>query len=80
MLITLIGLALGGFIFPRYQMPPAIRMIGNLFPLTYFIPIARGLITKGVSVQLLWEHVAALFIYSLVIMSAATRAFRRQLD
>jgi len=80
MLIVLIGLALGGFIFPRYQMLPVIRMIGNLFPLTYFIPIARGLITKGASIQVMWEHIAALIGYSLIIMGAATRAFRRQLD
>lgn len=80
MLIMLIGLVLGGFIFPRYLMPPAIRVIGNLFPLTHFIPIARGLMTKGVSIQDLWGYVAALVIYVLVIMGVAIRAFRRQLD
>jgi ABC-2 type transport system permease protein len=33
-MITLLGTVLGGFIFPRYTMPPLIRIAGNLFPLT----------------------------------------------
>ncbi len=80
MLIMLIGLVLGGFIFPRYLMPPAIRIIGNLFPLTYFIPIARGLITKGVVIDVLWEQIAALAIYVVAIMAIALAAFRPRLE
>ena len=80
MLIMLIGLVLGGFIFPHYLMPPAIRIIGNLFPLTYFIPIARGLITKGVVIDVLWEQIAALAIYVVAIMAIALAAFRPRLE
>jgi ABC-2 type transport system permease protein len=79
-LLMLLGLVLGGFIFPRYLMPPAIRIVGNLFPLTYFIPIARGIITKGIGIEYLWEQVAALLIYILIIMFVAIRAFRQELD
>lgn len=80
MLIMLIGLVLGGFMFPRYLQPLPIRIIGNLFPLTYFIPIARGIITKGVGISYMWEEVAALAIYGAVIMIVAVRAFRQELD
>ncbi len=55
MLIMMVSLLLGGFIFPRYTMPPVIRMIGNLFPMTYFVPIARGIITKGVGFSMCWR-------------------------
>ena len=79
-LIMLIGLVLGGFMFPRYLMPPAVRIVGNLFPLTYFIPIARGIVTKGVGLEYLWEEVAALLIYIILTMFFAIRAFRRGLD
>ena len=78
--ITMVGIVLGGFIFPRYTMPPLIRVIGNLFPLTYFIPIARGIITKGVGIAFLWEQVAALFIYVVVMMLISTRAFNQGLE
>jgi drug efflux transport system permease protein len=79
-LIMLIGLVLGGFMFPRYLMPPAIRIVGNLFPLTYFCPIARGIVTKGVGMESLWEQVAALSIYVVLVMFFSVRAFRRGLD
>ena len=80
MLIMLIGLVLGGFMFPRYLMPPWIRIVGNLFPLTYFIPIARGIITKGVQIDYLWEQVIALSIYVVIMIVLAVRAFRQELD
>lgn len=82
MLITmmLLGVVLGGFIFPRYAMPPVLRWAGNLFPLTYFIPIARGIVTKGVSIDFLWGQVAALLVHTLIIVLAAIRAFKPRLE
>jgi ABC-2 type transport system permease protein len=77
---TLIGIMLGGFIFPRYTMPPIIRFAGNLFPLTYFIPISRGIITKGIGIEFLWEQVAVLLIYVVLVVFLATRAFKPGLD
>ena len=79
-MMMLLGLVLGGFIFPRYAMPAAIRIVGNLFPLTYFIPIARGIITKGVPLEFLWEQIVALLVYIVVIMVFAVRAFNQGLD
>ena len=79
-MFTLVGIVLGGFVFPRYAMPPAIRAIGWLFPLTYFIPLSRGIITKGVGVEFMWGQVGALFVYVVVIMIFAARAFKEGLD
>jgi len=79
-LIMLVGLVLGGFMFPRYLQPTWVRIIGNLFPLTYFIPIARGIVTKGVGLNYIWEQVVALLIYVVVVMLLSIRAFRRDLD
>ncbi len=80
LMITLIGLVLGGYIFPRDTMPTLLRLLGNLFPLTYFIPIARGIISKGVGVKFLWDQVAALLVYIIIIMGSASRAFKQGLD
>jgi len=79
-MFTLVGLVLGGFIFPRYTMPQVVRIIGNLFPLTYFIPISRGIITKGIGIEFIWEQVVAMFIYIIAIMALASRAFKQGLD
>ncbi len=80
MALALVGLLLGGFMFPRDAMPDALRLIGNLFPLTYFIPISRGIITKGIGITFLWEQVVALLIYVVVVMGVAARLFRQSLD
>jgi ABC-2 type transport system permease protein len=79
-LFNMVGLVLGGFIFPRYTMPVAIRVAGNLFPLTYFIAISRGIITKGVGLGALWEHVIAMSVHVVVILFVATRAFKEDLE
>lgn len=79
-MLMLLGLVLGGFIFPRETMPWAVRLVGNLFPLTYFIPISRGIVTKGVGFEVLWQDVAALTVYIVVVMIIAVRAFKEDLD
>jgi ABC-2 type transport system permease protein len=79
-MIMLLGLLLSGFIFPRAAMPPGIRWVGNLFPLTYFIPIARGIITKGTGYEYLRGQVLSLVAYVVLIMTLAILAFRRRLD
>lgn len=79
-MLMLLGLVLGGFIFPRESMPWAVRLVGNLFPLTYFIPISRGIVTKGVGFEVLWQDVAALTVYIVVVMIIAVRAFKEDLD
>ncbi|UCG24145.1 MAG: ABC transporter permease [Chloroflexota bacterium] len=79
-MIAMLGVVLAGFIFPRYTMPAPIRLVGNLLPLTYFIQISRGIMTKGVTIDFLWEQVAALVIYIVVIMIVATRLFKSRLD
>ena len=80
MLIMLVGLVLGGFMFPRYLQPTWVRIIGNLFPLTYFIPIARGIVTKGVGLSYIWEQVIALLVYVVLVILLSIRAFRQNLD
>jgi ABC-2 type transport system permease protein len=80
MTMMFIGIVLGGFIFPRYTMPPVLQWMGLLFPLSYFIPIARGVITKGVGLDALWGQALGLLIYSVIIMIAAARSFRQGLD
>ncbi len=80
MLFMMVSLLLGGFIFPRYTMPPVVRVIGNLFPITYFVPISRGIITKGIGFSALSGQVLALAIYIVVVISLAAFTFRKRLD
>jgi ABC-2 type transport system permease protein len=80
MAVMLIGVVVGGFMFPRYTMSPLLYYLGYLFPMSYFIPISRGIISKGVGLHALWNHAILMAIYSVVIMLVAARSFRRGLD
>ncbi len=79
-LLQVLSMLLTGFIYPRQPMPAVVQAVGNLIPLTYFIRITRGIITKGISIELLWSDVYALGIYVLVATVLAVLAFRKRLD
>jgi len=80
MMIMLLGVVLGGYIFPRNTMPPVLKALGTLFPMTFFIPISRGIISKGVGVDALWVHIVSMTIYAVVVMAIAAKAFRQGLE
>jgi ABC-2 type transport system permease protein len=80
MAISLIALVLGGAFFPRYAMPNAIQWLGDLIPVTYFIPISRSIINKGAGLNYLWVKALALGVYVVGILFIATRTFRQRLE
>jgi drug efflux transport system permease protein len=80
MAISLIALILGGAFFPRYAMPRVIQWLGNLIPVTYFIPISRSIINKGVGLNYLWVNALALVIYVVGILYVAARTFHQRLE
>ncbi len=79
-MITFIGQVICGFVFPHYVMPVILQWISDLFPLTYFIPISRGIFMKGVGMQFLAGQVLALVFYVVLIVFLAARLFRQSLD
>ncbi len=79
-MLSMFSMLLTGFIYPRATMPPAVRLVGDLIPLTYFIRISRGIITKGIDVSLLWTDVVALAAYAVLIMGCAALTAKKRLD
>jgi len=80
MMVMLVGIMLGGFMFPRESSPLLIRYTGELFPMTHFIPISRGIITKGAGINLLWASVVPLMIQVVALVALATKLFRQDLE
>jgi ABC-2 type transport system permease protein len=76
----MLSMLLTGFIYPLAPMPIGVRIVGNLIPLTYFIRITRGIITKGVDLAFLWSDVIALIFYALMVMLSAAVTFKKRLD
>jgi ABC-2 type transport system permease protein len=78
--LILLTTMLTGLFYPRSTMPAVVQAVGNLIPVTYFIRIARGIITKGVGLSFMWSDVLILAIYGIVVMMFAALTFKKRLD
>jgi ABC-2 type transport system permease protein len=71
---------LSGFLFPLYSLPLVLRLLGYVMPMTFFLPIVNGIITKGVGLNDLWTPVLSLTALTVVIFFFGALAFRQNLD
>ncbi len=79
-LILLPATMLSGYIFPRSKMPMLIRFVGDLLPVTHFMQITRGIMTKGVGFYFFRQQVWILLVYGLVVFTLSAAAFRERLE
>jgi ABC-2 type transport system permease protein len=70
---------LSGLFFPLYSMPWAVRWIGYILPLTWFIKVARGVMVRGAPIGALWLPLVILAVMAVVVFTASTLRFRRDL-
>ena len=78
--IMLPAMMLSGFIFPVASLPVFLQIIGELFPITYFIYILRSVVIKGVGIQMIMPQTIALIVFSFILLGAAALRFRKKLD
>ncbi len=71
---------ISGVIFPLEAMPAPIVAVAKCLPLTYFVPVARGMFIKGLGLDALGGQAIALVVYGVVMIVAASLVFRRRLD
>jgi len=71
---------LSGFMFPIYGLPLVLRALGYTMPMTFFLPIVNGIITKGVGLNDLWTPVLSLAVLTVAIFYVGARLFRQNLD
>jgi ABC-2 type transport system permease protein len=71
---------LSGFFFPLEAMPKVLQWISYIIPLRYYLVIIRALLIKGVGAGAIWQQIAALAVFGVVIMTAASVRFRKRLD
>lgn len=80
MVTVLPSIFLSGYIFPLAAMPVFLQWVSLTVPLRYFLTIVRGIVLKGVGLQAIWTEVAALTVFAIVVMGAASLRFRKRLD
>ena len=80
MFFLLPSMFLSGFLFPLESMPWYLQAFSYVIPLRYFLVITRGIMLKGVAIDVLQNEVLALAIFAVVILGGAALRFRKRLD
>jgi ABC-2 type transport system permease protein len=73
------SMLLSGFMFPFEAMPVPAQWIGEFLPLTHFLRVVRGILTKGAPIQALGSEVAAIVAFLVAALLLAIAGFRKRL-
>ena len=68
---------LSGYVFPIDGMPRVFQAISRIIPARYFIEVLRGIILRGAPLSALWEPIAWLTFYTVVIIGLAVMRFKK---
>jgi ABC-2 type transport system permease protein len=74
------SLLLSGFMFPFRGMPGWAQSLGEIFPLTHFLRIVRGVLLKGNGIDEVWPHLWPIALFLLAVAALALLRYRRTLD
>jgi ABC transporter DrrB family efflux protein len=78
--IMLPSVLLSGFMFPRAQMPAPIHAVSNVFPVTWFVEILRGLVLRGAAAADLAHPIVMLAACAGGLLLISLLRFKKQLD
>ncbi|WP_319513643.1 ABC transporter permease [Cohaesibacter marisflavi] len=74
------SLMLSGFMFPFKGMPHWAQMIGEIFPLTHFLRLVRGVMLKGADLEAMRSPMLALMGFTILLVILSLARFRKTLD
>jgi len=74
------SLLLSGFMFPFRGMPDWAQTLGEIFPLTHFLRIVRGILLKGNALPEIANELFALMAILSIVTFVAMKRYRRTLD
>ncbi len=71
---------LSGLLFPIEGMPDVAQYLAHVIPLTYYLRIVRGIILKGVGLDVVWPSLLPLLAFGVVVFTLSVLRFRKSLD
>ena len=69
-----------GAIAPIETMPMFFQIVSLVNPLRHYIAIIRGILLKGVGLEVLWGHALALTVLAILLLTISSYKFRSQLS
>ncbi len=79
MLTMLPSFILSGFVFPLASMPVILQVISHIIPARYFLVIIRGILLKGVGIEVLWPNALFLLVLSVLLLLFSVKRFKVRL-
>lgn len=74
------ALLLSGFLFDIRSMPPLLKAVTYIVPAKYYIAVTRGILLKGVGLDVLWLKGVSMIIFAVVGLGLATLSFRKRIQ
>jgi len=74
------SMMLSGFMFPFRGMPDWAQWIGQIFPLTHFLRVVRGIMLKGADFHAMWSNIWPMLVFIAVATTVAMARYRSTLD
>lgn len=74
------SMLLSGFMFPFRGMPEWAQVIGQVFPLTHFLRIVRGVMLKGADWTAMWPNIWPILVFITAATVVAMMRYRSTLD
>lgn len=74
------SIMLSGFMFPFRGMPQWAQWIGEMFPLTHFLRIIRGILLKGAGPAGIYMYLWPMALFMVVAIILAVKRYRETLD
>jgi ABC-2 type transport system permease protein len=71
---------LSGFMFPFAGMPKPAQWLAEIFPMTHFVRLIRGIMLRGSGLGDLWPELASLGLFTFVVLTIAIARTRKRLD
>ncbi len=70
---------LSGTVVPLDTMPAFFQIISIFDPLRYYALIARGVLLKGATIEMVWQQLGLLALSAVVVLTLSANRFKRQL-
>ena len=74
------SILLSGFMFPFRGMPRWAQVIGEVFPLTHFLRIVRGILLKGNGLADVAAELWPIALFAAVVLTIGVKRYRQTLD
>ena len=78
--LAIVDMTFSGYMVRVKNLAPALQVVAHFVPFRHYLTIVRGVMLKGVGLDVLWPHAAAMLAVGLLVTTAAVRNLSRSLD